>query len=157
MIIKNYFMLVLVFFSLVSVRVPALNFVQSYLRLEIFLFCFLSCNSNHFYRYVDWFIDYLRFYVLLKNISHIWRHRHCRWRDTKFRPMLCAQGLWAGKVLYRAIPTVTRDLGFSGLIRGTALFSRLLRQVCMGTRRTYSNPDPHGVLIYVGYISTPTF
>jgi hypothetical protein len=41
----------------------------------------------------------------------------------QFRPMLGAQGLLAGRDLYRA----TRDLGFSGLIRRTAPFSRLLR------------------------------
>jgi hypothetical protein len=34
----------------------------------------------------------------------------------KFRPMLGAQGLWAERDLYLATPTVTRDLGFSGLI-----------------------------------------
>ena len=45
----------------------------------------------------------------------------------KFRPMLGAQGLWAGRDLYGATPAVTRDLGFSGLIRRTAPFSRLLR------------------------------
>jgi hypothetical protein len=41
----------------------------------------------------DWLIDYLRFYVPLKNFSHIWRHHHCRWRAAKFRSMLGAQGL----------------------------------------------------------------
>jgi hypothetical protein len=41
--------------------------------------------------------------------------------------MLGAQGLLAGRDLYRAIPAVTRGLGFSGLIRRTAPFSRLLR------------------------------
>ena len=75
----------------------------------------------------DRLIDYLRFYVPLKNISLIWRRHHCRWRAAKFRPMLGAQGLWAGRDLYRATPAVTRDLGFSGLIRRTAPFSRLLR------------------------------
>jgi hypothetical protein len=30
----------------------------------------------------------------------------------KFRPMLSAQGLWAGRDLYRATPAVTRDLDF---------------------------------------------
>jgi hypothetical protein len=74
-----------------------------------------------------WLIDYLRFYVPLKNISLIWRRHHCRWRAAKFRPMLGAQGLWAGRDLYRATPAVTRDLGFSGLIQRTASFSRLLR------------------------------
>jgi hypothetical protein len=33
--------------------------------------------------------------------------------------MLGAQGLSAGRDLYRATPTVTRDLGFSGLIQMT--------------------------------------
>jgi hypothetical protein len=34
---------------------------------------------------VNWFmIDYLRFYVLLKNFSLIWRRHHCRWRAANF-------------------------------------------------------------------------
>jgi hypothetical protein len=69
-------------------------------------------------------IDYLLFYVLLKNISLIWRGHHYRWRSAKFRPML---SLWAGRDLYCATPTVTQDFGFSGLIRTTAPFSCLLR------------------------------
>ena len=48
-----------------------------------------------------------------------------------YRPMLDAQGLWAGRNLYRAKPAVTRDLDFSGLIRKTH----------MGIWRIYSNPD----------------
>jgi hypothetical protein len=76
---------------------------------------------------IKWLIDYLRFYVPLKNISLIWRRHHYRWRAAKFRPMLGAQGLWAGRDLYHATPAVTRDLSFSGLIWGTAPFSRLLR------------------------------
>jgi hypothetical protein len=64
-----------------------------------------------------WLIDYLRFYVPLKNISLIWRCYHCRCRAAKSRPMLGAQGLWAGMDLYRATPAVTRDLNFSGLMR----------------------------------------
>jgi hypothetical protein len=71
--------------------------------------------------------DYLRFYVPLKNISLIWRRNHCRWRAAKFRPMLGAQGLWTGSDLYRATPAVTRDLGFSYLIRRTNPISHLLR------------------------------
>jgi hypothetical protein len=74
-----------------------------------------------------WLIDWLLFYVLLKNISLTRRRHHCRWRATKFRPMLNALGLWAGRDLHRATPAVTRDLGFSGLIRRTAPFSRLFR------------------------------
>jgi hypothetical protein len=49
--------------------------------------------------------------------TYIWRRHHYRWRVAIFRPMLGAQGLWAGRDLYRATPAVTRDLGFSGLIR----------------------------------------
>jgi hypothetical protein len=75
----------------------------------------------------EWLIDYLLFYVPIKNISLIWRCHHCRWRAAKFRPMLGAQGLWAGRDLYRVTPAVTRGLGFSGLIRRTAPISRLLR------------------------------
>jgi hypothetical protein len=41
--------------------------------------------------------------------------------------MFGTQGLWAGRDLYRVTPVVTQDLGFSGLIRRTAPFSRLLR------------------------------
>jgi hypothetical protein len=41
--------------------------------------------------------------------------------------VLGAQGLWAGRDLYRATPSLTWDLGFSGLIRRTAPFNRLLR------------------------------
>jgi hypothetical protein len=37
-------------------------------------------------------INYLQFYVPLKNISHIWRRHHCRRRAAKFRPMLRAFG-----------------------------------------------------------------
>jgi hypothetical protein len=44
-------------------------------------------------------IDHLRFYVPLKNFSLTWRCHHCRWRAAKFRPMIGAQGLWAGAPL----------------------------------------------------------
>jgi hypothetical protein len=92
---------------------------------------------------IDWLIDYLRFYVPLKNLSLIWRRHHSRWRAAKFRPMLGAQGLWAARDLYRATPAVTRNLGFSGLIRRTAPFSRLLWHT-RGCGGSDSNPDPHG-------------
>jgi hypothetical protein len=76
---------------------------------------------------IDWLIDYLQFYVPLKNFSLIWRRHQCRWRTAKFRPILGAQGRWAGRDLYRVTPAVTRDLDFSGLIRKTGPFRRLLR------------------------------
>jgi hypothetical protein len=65
-------------------------------------------------------IDYLLFYVPLKNFSLIWKRHRCRQRAAKFRPMFGAYGL------YRATSAVTWDLGFSGLIRRTAPFSRLV-------------------------------
>jgi hypothetical protein len=68
-------------------------------------------------------VDYLLFYVPLKNFSLMWR----RWRAAKFRPILGAQGLWAGRDFYRATSAVTRGLGFTGLIRRTAPFNRILR------------------------------
>jgi hypothetical protein len=45
-----------------------------------------------------------------------------------------AQGLWAGRGLYRATTAVIRDPGVSGLFRRTAPFSRRLRQArgCWG-------------------------
>ena len=98
----------------------------------------------------DWLIDYLLFYVPLKNFSPIWRRHHYRWRAAKFRPMLGAQGLWAGRDLYRATPAVTRSLGFSGLIRRTALFSRLLRHTmsCGVPILTRILTGPHSVASY---------
>jgi hypothetical protein len=72
-----------------------------------------------------WLIDWL-IICCFTSRSRIF-HLYGRWRASKFRPMLSAQGLWAGRDLYRATPAVTRDLGFSGLIRRTAPFSRLLR------------------------------
>jgi hypothetical protein len=41
--------------------------------------------------------------------------------------MLGAQGLLAGRDLYRATPAVSRDLGFIGLIQRTAPFNRFLQ------------------------------
>jgi hypothetical protein len=84
-------------------------------------------------------IDYLLFYVPLKNISLIWRRHHYRWRAANFRPMLGAQGLWTRRDLYRATPAVTRGLVFSGLIRRTAPFICLLRHTrgCGGSILTW--------------------
>ena len=61
--------------------------------------------------------------------------------------MLGAQGLKAGRDLYRATPAVTRDLGFSGLIRRTAPFSRLLRPTrgCEGSIPTLILTGPRSV------------
>jgi hypothetical protein len=72
---------------------------------------------------LSWLIDYLLFYVPIKNF-------HLYGDVTKVGEglqNLDTQGLWAGRDLYRATPAATRDLGISGLIRRTAPFSRLLR------------------------------
>jgi hypothetical protein len=99
---------------------------------------FLSFQKSFSFRHEDFYaegilgiglIDYLGFYVPLKNISLIWRRHHCRWRAAKVRSLLGAQDLWAGRDLYRTSPAVTRDLGFFGLIRRTAPFSHLLRHM----------------------------
>ena len=109
------------------------TFVFSYIQCSRNTFTSDTCTnipSLHSFHLIlpDWLIIY-KFYVPLKNISLIWRRHHCRWRAAKFRPMLGAQGLWAGRDLHRATPAVTRDLGFSGLIRRIAPFSRLLRHM----------------------------
>jgi hypothetical protein len=70
-------------------------------------------------------IDWL--FTVLRPAQEFWRRHHCRWRAAKFRPMLGAQGLWAGRVIYSATLAMTRCLSFSGLIRRTAPFNRLLR------------------------------
>jgi hypothetical protein len=43
----------------------------------------------------DWLIEYVLFYLPLKNISLIWRRQLCRWRAAKFRPIVGAHNLWA--------------------------------------------------------------
>jgi hypothetical protein len=80
-------------------------------------------------------IDYLPFYVPLKIFSLTWRRHHYQRKATKCSPMLGAQGLQAGRDLYRATPSVTQGLGFSGLIRRTApILSPLTTR--KGMRRT---------------------
>jgi hypothetical protein len=99
-----------------------------HLSLCIHVYCYETCLCVWFMLWMIFITyDYLMFYVPFKNISLIWRRHHCRWRAAKSRPMLGAHGLWAGRDLYRATPTVTRDLGFSGPIRKTAPISRFLR------------------------------
>jgi hypothetical protein len=68
----------------------------------------------------SWYTSFVCFvYSRLSNFSAIRRLSPLPWLGCKFRPMLGAQGLWAGRDLYRATPTATRDLGLYGLIRKT--------------------------------------
>jgi hypothetical protein len=109
--------------------------------------CLLGTSSKAGTSFAIRLIDYLRFYVPFKNFSLIWRRHHCRWRAAEFRPMLGVQGLWAGRDLYRARPAVTRDLGFSGLIRRTVPFSHLLRHTrgCGGSILTRILTGPFAI------------
>jgi hypothetical protein len=94
----------------------------------------------------DWLFTILR---STQDFSLIWRRHNCRWKAAKFRPMLGAQGLWAGRDLYRATPTVTRGLSFSSLVRRTAPFSRLLRHACWcgGSITKSARLNIHGVTV----------
>jgi hypothetical protein len=85
-------------------------------------------------RLIDWLIDWSLFFVSLVNLSFTCRSQYWWWRAVKFRPMLGAHGLGAGKDLYRATPAVTQGLGFTGLIRRSVPFSHLLRNAwgCWG-------------------------
>jgi hypothetical protein len=94
--------------------------------------------SSYCYMTKRWKIDYLRFYVPLKNFSLTWRRHHCRWRAAKFRPMLGTQGLWAGRDLYRATgPQFMRSHPKDRPIQSPLTTHE-------GVWRIYSNPDPHG-------------
>jgi hypothetical protein len=83
--------------------------------------------------WIDWLIDWL-FTVLGPTQVFYTYMKMSKLPAANFRPMLGAQGLWAGRDLYHVTLTMTRDLGFSGLIRRTTPFSRLLRHVwgCRG-------------------------
>jgi hypothetical protein len=60
----------------------------------------LSWVISHWYQGL---IDYLLFYVPLKNISLTWRRHYYRWRAAKFRPYAWRSGLlsWEGSLLCR--------------------------------------------------------
>jgi hypothetical protein len=89
----------------------------------------------------NWLIDYLVFYVPLKNISLIMRRHHYRWRAAKFRLMLGAQGLWVGRDLYRHTCCDTGSRFFWSHPKDRPIQSPLTTR--KGLRRTYSYPDPH--------------
>jgi hypothetical protein len=97
-----------------------------------------DCRRKSFL--IDWLIDYLLFYVPRKNFSLIWRRHHCRWRlqNLGSRPLSSLEGSLSchtccdtGPRFFRSHP---KDHPNQSLL--TTL---------MGMRRTYSNPDPHGV------------
>ena len=81
--------------------------------------------------------------VMLENISLVWRRHHRRRRVTKNWPILDTYDFWAERDLYRAKPSVTRGLSYSGVIRKTSHFHCLLRQIL----RTYFYPVPYGIVL----------
>jgi hypothetical protein len=84
-------------------------------------------------------IDYILFYVPLKNLSLIWRNHHYRWRAVKFRPMLGAQGLRAGRDHYCA--TLASFFRSHPKNRPHSVASYNTQK---GMWRTYSNPNSRG-------------
>jgi hypothetical protein len=80
--------------------------------------------GNTVYNYLLWLFTVC---VSLKNISLIWKRHHCIRRAATFKAMLRAEGLWAGRDLYRSTTAVIRGIRFCGLIRGLILFSSLLQ------------------------------
>ena len=108
-----------------------------------FLFPILKPKAWHGGRLQPRLIDYLWFYVPLKNFSLIWRRHHCRWRAAKFRPMLGAQGLWEGRgslSCHTCCDTGPRFFQFHPKDRPI----QSLLTTHEGMWRIYSNPDPHG-------------
>jgi hypothetical protein len=92
-------------------------------------------NGVHITTTWDWLFIVLRPAQEFFTYTCKWIRHHYWWRAATFRHMLDAQGLWAGRDLYRATPAATWGLGFPGLIRRTAYpFSRLLRHTrgCWG-------------------------
>jgi hypothetical protein len=84
---------------------------------------------------VFWLIDFLRFYVPLKYFSLMWRRHHCRWRASKFRPTLGAQGLWAGSVPHLRW-------------QGTSVFPVLSEGPPQSVASYDTQPDPQGEVFW---------
>jgi hypothetical protein len=92
-------------------------------------------------------VGYLLIYVTLKNFSLIWRIHHCWWRAAKFRPMLGAQGIWAGGSLSCHTCCSMGSWFFLSHLKESLIQSPLTTR--MGMQRTYSKPDPHGAKLCV--------
>jgi hypothetical protein len=101
---------------------------------------FFGLTSIHF---IDCLLLLCKINALLENLSLKLGRHHWRWRAAKFRSMFGAQGLWAGRDLYRATPAVTRDLGFSRLIRSSVPFLRLWRHARDADRKSHRPPLWH--------------
>jgi hypothetical protein len=85
-------------------------------------------------------IDYLRFYIPLKNFSLICRRHHSRWRIAKFKPKLREGSLSS----HTCCDTGPRF--FQSHPKDHPIKSPLTTH--MGMWRIYSNPHPHGALLF---------
>jgi hypothetical protein len=85
------------------------------------------CHNYECQLFASRFVQWLSFYVPLKNISFMWRRHHYRWRAAKFRLMAGAQGLLARMDTYRATPAMTFGGRFFRSDPKDRPFSRLLR------------------------------
>jgi hypothetical protein len=92
----------------------------------------------------------LLFCVPLKNFPFIWRRHHYEWRAAKFRLMLGALGLWAGRDLYGITPLQHKASVFPVSSKGPTPFSCLLRHIkgCWRPILTRILTGPHSVASY---------
>ena len=91
---------------------------------------------------LSWLIDYIVFYVMIKNISIIWTGDVTITGEGQQNLGLCSV-LKAFEQEDRATPAATWSLGLSGLIRRSAPFNRLLRHT-----REYGGSILTRILLY---------
>lgn len=91
---------------------------------------------NSLYQYINIYRDMIcnrimvgciLFNVPLENLPFIYRHHRRGWRATQFRPMFGTCGPWAGRDIYHASLSLTRDVCCCSIIRRITLSTRLLR------------------------------
>jgi hypothetical protein len=116
----------------------AIYFVNTILEyLQCYLVVPMYCGTFH--GLIDWLINYLRFYVPLKNISLIWRRHHYRWRAAKFRPMLGVLSKKGSLSCHTCCNTGPQFFQSSRVTYQSPFTTH--NRIC----RTYSNPDLYGV------------
>ena len=98
---------------------------------------------------MDFFLYDRLFNVPLKNTPLIWRNHHFRGSQGWHNLDLCLAPLqyWVGRVVYGTKLTVTRDLGFWGLIRGTLSPYIVAFYDMQGVLMTDSNSGLYGIFM----------
>jgi hypothetical protein len=119
------------------VSIKTIVFSQNYMLADKFI----ETASDHV-DCLSLLIDYLVFYVMIKNISIIWTGDITITGEGQQNLGLCS-ALGAFEQGDHATPAVTRGLGLSGLIRRTAPFNRLLRHT-----REYGGSILTRILLY---------